>query len=364
MSIYIHIPFCNSICSYCDFCKFFYNEKYVDLYLEALEKEIKQNYKNEIISTIYIGGGTPSCLTKKQLDKLLQLMMIFKKSKNLEFTIEINPEMELEKVDLFCKYGINRVSIGVETIHPQHLKMLNRNHTKEQVMELVNALKKHDIQNINIDLMYALPNETIQELEEDLSFFLGLNIPHISTYSLMIEPHTKLYIDQVENMDEDMDEQMYQTILHTLTENQYIHYEVSNFSKQGYSSNHNLVYWNNLEYYGFGIGASGYIDSIRYDNTKSFKDYIKGLYRKEEHVLSKKEKIENEFILGFRKTQGISITEFQKKYGFDIFCISIVKKLLREKKLLLDDDDLKINPQYFYISNRILVDFIDLKEVI
>lgn len=363
MSIYIHIPFCNSICSYCDFCKFFYNEKYVNLYLESLEKEIKQNYKKEKISTIYIGGGTPSCLTKKQLEKLLQLTTYFKKADNLEFTIEINPDMELDKIELFYQYGVNRVSIGVETIHSRHLKMLQRSHTKDQIIKLVDALKEKGIFNINVDLMYALPDETEEEVREDIEFILQLNVPHISTYSLIIEPHTKLYIDQIENIEEDLDASMYQIITTRLLNHNYIHYETSNFSKEGYESKHNLVYWNNLEYYGFGIGASGYIDNVRYDNTKSLKDYLGGIYRKEEQVLSKKEKMENEFILGFRKIEGISTQDFQKKYGLDILCINVVNKLLKENKLLLENNYLKINPKYLYISNRILIDFIDLEEV-
>ena len=356
MSIYIHIPFCKTICSYCDFCKFYYNEKWVDNYLIALEKEIKSKYKNESIATIYIGGGTPTSLNINQLEKLLQLTKLFNFEK-IEFTVETNADLSLDKVKLLKQYGVNRISIGVQTVNPKHLKFLNRNHTKEEVINLVNLLKQYDF-NVNVDLMYGMPNQTLKELEEDLDFILSLDVNHISTYSLIIEPHTKIYIDNVANIDEDLDYQMYQLINKKLKN--YVHYEISNFAKEGYYSKHNLVYWNNLEYYGFGIGASGYIDGVRYDNTRSYQNYINGKYILESHKLSKGEKIENEFILGFRKLEGINILDFKTKYDMNILDIDIVKKLLKEGKLSVDNGYLKINPKYIYISNTILVNFIDL----
>ena len=356
MSIYIHIPFCKNICSYCDFAKFYYNEKWADDYLIALEKEIKLKYQNELIDTIYIGGGTPTSLNIKQLGKLLNLIKLFN-FKNIEFTIETNVDLSLDKIKLLKQYGVNRISIGVQTVNQKHLKFLNRNHTKEEVINLVNLLKQYDF-NINIDLMYGMPNQTLQELEEDLDFILSLDVNHISTYSLIIEPHTKIYIDNITNIDEDLDYQMYQLINQKLKN--YIHYEISNFAKENYYSKHNLVYWNNLEYYGFGIGASGYIDGYRYDNTKSYQNYLKGDYILENHKLSKTEKMENEFILGFRKLEGINILEFKNKYDIDVLNIDVVKQLLKESKLLKNNNNLKINPQYIYISNTILVNFIDL----
>lgn len=356
MSVYIHIPFCQNICSYCDFCKFYYNEKWVDNYLSALEKEIKSNYKGEVVDTIYIGGGTPTCLNINQLERLLKLTNLFNKNK-IEFTVETNIDLSLEKIKLLNKYGVNRISIGVQTVNPKYLKFLNRNHTKKTVVNLINLLKKFDF-NINIDLIYAIPGETLEELNEDLDFILSLDVNHISTYSLIIEPHTKLYIDNVSNIDEDLDYEMYKLINKKL-EN-YHHYEISNFSKKNYDSKHNLVYWNNLNYYGFGLGASGYIDNIRYDNTRSYNNYINGKYLLEKHELDLNEVISNEFILGLRKIDGIDVNNFYNKYNIDITSIDVVKQLLKEKQLILTDK-LKINPKYIYISNTILVNFIDLK---
>lgn len=356
MSVYIHIPFCQNICSYCDFCKFYYNEKWVDNYLSALEKEIKSNYKGEVVETIYIGGGTPTCLNINQLERLLKLTNLFNKNK-IEFTVETNIDLSLEKIKLLNKYGVNRISIGVQTVNPKYLKFLNRNHTKEDVVNLINLLKKFDF-NINVDLIYAIPGETLEELNKDLDFILSLDVNHISTYSLMIEPHTKLYIDNVSNIDEDLDYEMYKLINKKL-EN-YHHYEISNFAKKNYESKHNLVYWNNLNYYGFGLGASGYIDNIRYDNTRSYNNYINGKYTLEKHELDLNEIISNEFILGLRKIDGIDVNNFYNKYNMDITSIDVVKQLLKEKQLILTDK-LKINPKYIYISNTILVNFIDLK---
>ena len=356
MSVYIHIPFCQNICSYCDFCKFYYNEKWVDNYLSALEKEIKSNYKGEVVETIYIGGGTPTCLNINQLERLLKLTNLFNKNK-IEFTVETNIDLSLEKIKLLNKYGVNRISIGVQTVNPKYLKFLNRNHTKEDVVNLINLLKKFDF-NINVDLIYAIPGETLEELNEDLDFILSLDVNHISTYSLIIEPHTKLYIDNVSNIDEDLDYEMYKLINKKL-EN-YHHYEISNFAKKNYESKHNLVYWNNLNYYGFGLGASGYIDNIRYDNTRSYNNYINGKYLLEKHELDLNEIISNEFILGLRKIDGIDVNNFYNKYNMDITSIDVVKQLLKGKQEILTDK-LKINPKYIYISNTILVNFIDLK---
>ncbi len=356
MSIYIHIPFCKTICSYCDFCKFYYNEKWVDDYLIALEKEIKKKYKNEIINTIYIGGGTPTSLNEYQLEKLLKLVTIFN-CKEIEFTVETNVDLTLEKIKLLKKYGVNRISIGVQTVNKKHLTFLNRNHTKEEVINLVNLLKQYNF-SVNVDLIYGMPNQTLKELEQDLDFILSLDIDHISTYSLIIEPHTKIYIDKTDYIDEDLDYQMYKLINKKLSN--YIHYEISNYAKDNHYSKHNLVYWNNLEYYGFGISASGYVDGIRYDNTKSYQNYLKGNYILESHRLSKKEQIENEFILGFRKIDGIDLNAFKHKFNMSVFDIPVVKQLYQENKLLIENEHLKINPKYIYISNTILVNFVDL----
>lgn len=355
MSIYIHIPFCTNICSYCDFCKILKNKQWIDKYLIALEKEIKENYKKEKVNTIYIGGGTPSILSLKQLEKLFNILKIFNIDKDAEITFETNTEdLSIEKINLL-KQNVNRLSIGVQTFDKETLKTLNR---KLDIDNLKLALK--NFKNVNIDLMYGFQNQSIENLKKDLEKIIKLNPTHISTYTLIIEPHTKLYIDRYKPLNDDKERQMYDLIRKTLKENKYEQYELSNFSKKGYESRHNLTYWNNENYYGFGLGASGYVDNIRYENTRNLNKYLKGNFILNKHTLTIKEKIEDEFIVGLRKTKGINKDKFYKKYQKNIKEIEIVNKMLKEKLLLEDETNIFINPKYLYTSNEILLNFIEM----
>ncbi len=357
-SVYIHIPFCNTICNYCDFCKMFYNEKIVDDYLIALEKEIKKIYNGDIIKTIYIGGGTPSSLTIKQLEKLFNIVKLFNFSNKYEYTIEVNiNDITIEKLELFKENKINRISIGIETINNKFANFLNREINKKKFIEKINIAKKY-FKNINIDLMYAFPNETIEDLEKDLKFIEMINVPHISIYSLIIEEHTKIYIDNINPIDDELEEKMYYKINSYLKKIGYTHYEISNFAKKGYFSKHNLTYWNNLEYYGFGLGASGYINNLRYTNTKSINNYLKGKYIYEKQLITKKISMENEMILGLRKISGINKRLFFQKYNFNIEQVFDIIDLLKNKLLIDDGKNLYIPEENLYISNCILVNFI------
>ncbi|HOO68083.1 MAG TPA: radical SAM family heme chaperone HemW, partial [Bacilli bacterium] len=232
-SVYIHIPFCDTICSYCDFCKLQYNNKWIEMYLNSLKEEIKKSYKNEKIKTLYIGGGTPSVLTVDELQLLFETIKLLDLSKLEEFTIECNIEsITNEKLILFKKNGVNRLSIGVQTFNKKYIKFLNRNHTKEEVFEKINMAKMIGFNNINVDLIYAIPNETMEELQEDIDNILKLNVEHISCYSLMIEPNTKLYIDNERSIEEDLDYKMYKYIEKRLFNREYSHYEISNYAKK------------------------------------------------------------------------------------------------------------------------------------
>ena len=354
-SVYIHIPFCNSICSYCDFCKFFYKKEWINKYLNSLEKEIRDNYKGELIDTIYIGGGTPSSLDINELTKLFEIIKVFKLNNNYEFTIEFNVEdISSDKLELCKNNNVNRISIGVESFNKKHLNFLERNqdvNIKEKIL-----LTKKYFNNINIDLIYALPNQSLKELEEDLDKYLELDIPHISCYSLILEEHTKLHNKNIKPINQDLDYDMYKLINNKL--NEYKHYELSNYSKPGYESKHNLVYWNNEEYYGFGVGASGYINNVRYTNSKNIINYMNMKYTKEEEIITKENNISYELILGFRKMSGININEFKKKYNIDIRDLYNIKELLNKKMLIIEDDNIFINKDYLYLSNEILVNFV------
>ena len=355
-SVYIHIPFCSEICSYCDFCKMYYSNKIVDKYLNELEKEIKKRYKNDIIDTLYIGGGTPSCLDLKELKRLFNILKIFKLSNNLEFTFECNLNIDKEKLEFLYKNKVNRLSFGVQSFNDKNLLFLNRKHNKDDIFNTITLAKKIGFKNINIDLIYALPNQTLESLNKDLDLFLKLDVTHISTYSLIIEPNTILFNNKIKNIDDELDYKMYELINKKLKD--YNHYEISNFSKKGYESKHNLTYWNNLEYYGFGLSASSYIKNKRIDNTKSINKYLEGNYILNEEIIDLKRKLEYEFILGFRKIKGINKEDFYKKYKLNILDNKIINKLINEKKLINDKYNIYINPKYIYVENSILEEFI------
>lgn len=359
---YIHIPFCSKICSYCDFCKIYYNKELVDKYLIALEKEIDLLYKNEVLESIYIGGGTPSCLTIDQLDKLFNILAKLKKSKNIEYTIEGNIESTTqEKLKLYKKYGINRLSIGIETTIKKQLSFLNRELSKENTKTIINMARKLGFNNINLDLMYALPNETIVDLDKDLNFLLSLNVEHISTYSLIIEEHTMLYNKDIKNISEDTDYKMYNYICKKLKDNNYIHYEISNFSKKGYYSKHNTCYWDNKNYYGFGLGAASYIKNKRINNTRSITQYINGNYIKEEETINIEDKIEYEIILNLRKREGINLISFNRKFHKSLKEIYNYNYLLEQGFITEKNNHLFITEDKWYISNEIITKILENK---
>lgn len=357
-SIYIHIPFCSNICSYCDFCKFYYNEKMVDSYLDGLLDEIKSNYKNEEIETLYIGGGTPSSLSILELKKLFSGLEKIRLSSDYEFTFECNIlDLTCEKLAFLKNNRVNRLSIGIQSFQDKKLSFLERNYNKNIILEKV-ALAKDYFSNINVDLMYAVPGEDLISLKEDLELFLSLNINHISTYSLILEEHTKLSINKTKYIDEELDYKMYEMIHNTLKEYGFNHYEISNFSKSGYESKHNLTYWNNLPYYGFGLGASGYINDIRYTNTRNLKKYLVGDRVLEKEIVTDKILASNFAILGFRTIYGVSKKKFLNIFGIDLVDYFQVEDLVKNEILLENEDSYYINFRYWYVLNEILVKFI------
>lgn len=353
-SVYIHIPFCKSICSYCDFCKFLHEEVYASEYLNELSKEIDKYYDNDKIRTLYIGGGTPSVLSLNNLKKLFEITKKFDTSLLEEFAFEMNiDDITEEKLLLLKTNNVNRISIGIQSFNEINLKYLNRKHTKNEIIKNINLAKNY-FTNINVDLMFALPIETFSTLKKDVKEILKLDVPHISTYSLIIEQNTVLSHSKVKPIEEDLDYKMYSYILKELKKNNYNHYEVSNFAKEGYQSKHNLNYWQNNEYYGFGLGAHGFISELRYENTRSFNTYLKGNYRFNELVLSKREDMENEVILGLRKLEGINIVDFFNKYKINIQEEFNITPLLKNGLLKIKDNNIYIPEEKIYIMNTIL----------
>jgi oxygen-independent coproporphyrinogen-3 oxidase len=345
-SVYIHIPFCNSICSYCDFCKFIYIDEWANKYLDFLKNEIEKYYEGDTVKSIYIGGGTPSSLSESNLNKLIEIVSHIKLKKYGEFTFECNVNDINEKMlSILKETGVNRLSIGVESFNKYNLKFLNRKHNKKEIFKNIELAKNMGFDNISVDLIYALPIENMFVLRNDISNILKLKPQHISTYSLIIEDHTVLKNKKVLPIDEALDFKMYKYICKKLKSKDYNHYEVSNFALNGYESEHNLTYWNNDEYYGFGLSSHGYVNSIRYENTKNFNKYLKHDYRLNELLVSIQEEMENELILGLRKLKGISISNFEKRFNKDIFEVFKITEAIEKGYLVKEKDNIYITEE-------------------
>ena len=357
MYIYIHIPFCNNICSYCDFAKVYYNKNFVNNYLKALEKEIKQRYKNELIKSIYIGGGTPTCLNIDELKQLLEITNIFKKDKEIEFSIESNIEITKNKIILLKEYNVNRISLGVQSFNNDILKILNRTHNKDMILNTINLLKENRFNNINIDLIYGV-TEDINIIKKDIDYFLDLDINHISCYSLILEENTILNNNKYKPINEDIEYEMYKYIENKLTNNSYIHYEISNYSKNKYQSIHNTNYWLNGNYYGFGLGAVSYLNNYRITNTRNLTKYINNNYIENKLYEDKNTRMKTEIMLGLRLINGLNINEFKNKYHKNIFDVININNYIKDNILIIDNNYLKVNKEYIYLLNEILVNIL------
>ena len=333
----------------------YYNDLFFNTYYEKLLKEVDiyQDYLNNTFKTIYIGGGSPSSIGINNLEKILKILDL-KKEEDYEFTVELMPlDITEELLLLLKKYHVNRISIGVETVNPKYQKLIKRVVKKEILTDKINLAKKY-FDNINLDLIYAFKDETLEELDEDINYLLSIDVEHISTYSLILENNTYLKYVNYQEIDDSISSQMYFYIKQKLEEFGYKHYELSNYAKEKVSK-HNLVYWNNEEYLGLGLSASGYIENIRYTNTRNLDKYP---FVKEEEYLDDKDKMTYFMILGLRKIDGISIKRFKELFNKDIYEVYNIKDLLNKNYLILKDDNLSINPKYLYVSNSILEHFV------
>ena len=368
-SAYVHIPFCTQICYYCDFSKVFIKNQPVDAYLQALIREF-ESYKIEQLRTLYIGGGTPTAISAEQLDYLLSHL-----TKNLdlsqleEFTIEANPgDLTPDKIAVLEKSAVNRISLGVQTFNDKHLKRIGRSHNEAQIYESIDSLKGAGFDNISIDLIYALPGQTMADVKENVAKAIALDIPHLSLYSLILEHHTvfmnKMRRGKLNLPTEDLEADMFDYIIAKLESHGFEHYEISNFTKPGRESRHNLMYWDNAEYYGVGAGASGYVDGVRYRNRGPIQHYLKGVAqgnpRLEEEVLTKQEMMEEEFFLGLRKKEGVSISRFEEKFAenFSNRYGDIVEKLTRDGLVQVTDGRLIMTKKGLFLGDTVAEKFI------
>lgn len=357
-ALYIHIPFCESICDYCDFTKLQYFHSFAKKYLVALKRELNERVQNKDIKTIYIGGGTPTSLDDTQFETLLKMVKPY--SNNVvEYTVEANPEsLSLSKIKLLKKYGINRVSIGVESTHDQILKSINRKHTFSDVKSVMRNLRDNNIDNINLDLIIGLPNVSFKMLEEDIINILSLKPNHISCYSLTVHEHTVFYINKIEEPDEEFAYQAYKSISSLLEKNGFTHYEVSNWALPGYESKHNLVYWNNKRYYGIGLGASGYIGNIRYKNSTNFNQYVSFINEIEQEIVTPSDEKDYELMLRLRTKFGVNLIDYQKKFGVDLYAShkQVIDEYIAQGYLTLQDNVLAPTFEGMMILDKIYLD--------
>ncbi|HFH8736112.1 TPA: radical SAM family heme chaperone HemW [Streptococcus agalactiae] len=368
-SAYVHIPFCTQICYYCDFSKVFIKNQPVDAYLQALIREFR-SYDITELRTLYIGGGTPTSISAVQLDYLLtELSRDLNLNTLEEFTIEANPgDLTVDKIEVLQKSAVNRVSLGVQTFNDKHLKRIGRSHNEVQIYSTIDALKTAGFQNISIDLIYALPGQTMDDVRSNVAKALSLNIPHLSLYSLILEHHTvfmnKMRRGKLHLPTEDLEAEMFEYIISEMERNGFEHYEISNFTKPGFESRHNLMYWDNVEYYGVGAGASGYLDGIRYRNRGPIQHYLKGVSegnaRLSEEVLSKNEMMEEELFLGLRKKKGVSIGKFEQKFGtsFEKRYCQIVQELQSDGLLKENNGFIQMTKKGLFLGDTVAEKFI------
>ncbi len=361
--LYIHIPFCKSKCLYCDFCSYSGSENLMMDYSRSLAEEIS-NIGECRIKTIFIGGGTPTYLSLEAWEPVAKSISRINKAENLEFTIEGNPgTFTRQKLEYFRSMGINRLSIGLQAAQNRLLKALGRIHSIEEFVEGYNMARSLGFDNINIDIMFALPDQTLKDWQETLEFVTGLQPEHISAYSLIIEEGTEFYKKynegKLELPDEDLERQMYSLALEQLKEKGYNHYEISNFAKPGKECRHNLIYWDLDEYIGCGAGAHSYKDGKRYSNSSSIEGYISKNQR-EIHINTLKDDMEEFMFMGLRKIQGISIKKFNKKFKTDIFKVygDVIARHSQNGLLILKDDMLRLSSRGIEVSNFVMCDFI------
>lgn len=318
-SLYIHIPFCESICDYCDFSKLQYFRNIAIKYLDVLEKELNEVVDNHELKTIYIGGGTPTSLDDDLFLRLLNMVEPFSKCVK-EYTVECNPEsLSLNKIKMMKNKGVNRVSIGVESTDDRILKSINRHHTFIDVMIAKKNLEENGLDNVNFDLILGLPNVSINMLQKDIKNILSLNPSHVSCYSLTVHEHTVFFLNNILPPSDDFSYEAYKIVDSLLTKEGFIHYEVSNWAKPGKESEHNLTYWRNKEYYGVGLGASGYVNGIRYKNTTNLKNYLKGKNDKEIEKVELKDLEEYQIMLNLRTVEGLDLGTYKELFNKDLY---------------------------------------------
>lgn len=372
---YIHIPFCEHICHYCDFNKFFIKTQPVDEYLVALEKEMKHTIEQkgeQELKTIFIGGGTPTSLTVSQLDQLMESIhrVLKPTSRLVEFAVEANPdELSLEKLHVLKSAGVNRLSFGVQTFEDDLLKKIGRVHQKKDVLTSFERARAVGFDNISLDLMFGLPHQEKHHVMNSLETAFSLGAEHYSVYSLIVEPKTVFYNlmqkGKLHLPPQEREAEMYELVMDEMERHGLQQYEISNYAKPGFESQHNLTYWSNEDYFGFGAGAHGYVDGIRNVNAGPVKHYLElieqtGFPYKETHQVTKAEQIEEEMFLGLRKIEGINSAHFQTKYGAapEVLFPTVLEELVKKGLIIQDDIGIRLTRKGKLLGNEVFQAFL------
>jgi oxygen-independent coproporphyrinogen-3 oxidase len=357
--LYIHIPFCRQKCFYCDFFSTRYNVDLSDKYIDSLIKHSKK-FKNKKISSIYIGGGTPSVLSSHQIQKLLSsLNNIFNFTEVKEFTFELNPEsVSKEKLHILKEFGVNRLSIGLQSVEDKSLKYLGRAHDFKTFCTVYDMARNNEFDNINVDLIYGLPDQTVSDWKSVLEKTLLFKSQHLSLYPLAIEKSTPFYKEGVVTCDK-LQREMYDKTVEILERRGYVHYEISNWTKKKKESFHNTNYWRNLEYIGLGAGACGYLDKNRYKNIESIEKYINFIENNlgctiENEYIDEQLYATETIILGLRfLSEGLSVKCFNSTKHKEVLL-----KCLKEKTLIQEEDKIKLAKEFVFLFNQVVSEFI------
>lgn len=380
LGIYVHIPFCAKKCNYCDFYSLASGEAEKKSYIEALKREILEVSKkvgdDYEVYTIYFGGGTPSIIKadyiKELLDVIRSQFRLYKDDFYPEITLECNPKtLNMEKLSIYKEVGINRISLGLQSADNDELKLLGRIHSYEDFLESYEMARKSGFNNINVDLMSAIPKQKLKTYEKSLDEILKLNPEHISSYSLIIEENTPFFDKYAENApfykdlpSEDEDRKMYELTASRLRLAGYERYEISNYAKEGFYSRHNTSYWERIPYLGFGVGASSFFENERYNNRANLKEYIKNAgvedIREEVTKISLNEAMSEFMFLGLRKICGISKFEFEKNFTFSVEKVfgEIIEKHINNQLLFDNNGFLRLSDKGIDLSNYVLSDFL------
>ena len=372
IGVYVHIPFCKQKCYYCDFISYCNKDNLIEDYVKAVKKEIRMQNIQSQITTVYIGGGTPSYIDSKYIVEIIDEIKKKNLSKRPEITIEVNPgTVTKEKLKDYKKCGINRLSIGLQSAKDEILKEIGRIHNFEQFLETYQMSRKVGFKNINVDLILGIPNQRIKDLKDSLEKIIELQPENISVYSLIVEDGTpianKIEKGELELPDEDTERNMYWYVKNTLELNGYIHYEISNFAKKGRESKHNMNCWKQNQYFGFGVAAHSYRDITRYSNTEKIEEYIKNVMTERLdrnriiHEIQKEYDAEKEYmLLGLRKIVGVNISEFKLKFGDNPIYLfrNELKKLTDEGLIIVDEDFIRLTNKGIDLANLVWEEFV------